>query len=107
VVDSNADPIAGAIVRRLRTSAAEMESEVNRLYRGRNAFELGDLAASDLERVIGRLKYMAEPCATWSGRSARWPTCKPPSERQAPDPVRRPASAMKARSSSGRPRTSG
>ena len=60
VVDGNADPIAAAIVRRLRAAAGDMESEVNRLYRGRDAFDLDDLSLSDLERVIGRLKYMAE-----------------------------------------------
>lgn len=60
VVDDNADPIAAAVVRRLRGAAADMEGDVNRLFRGRDAFELGDLSLSDLERVIGRLKYMAE-----------------------------------------------
>jgi hypothetical protein len=60
VVDANADPIASTLVRRLRNDAADMESEVNRLYRGRNAFELSDLALADMERTIGRLRYMAE-----------------------------------------------
>ena len=60
VVDANADPIAQTLVRRLRGAAAEMESEVNRLYRGRNAYRLTDLALADLERTIGRLTYMAE-----------------------------------------------
>jgi len=60
VVDANADPIAGAIASRLRNASADMESDVNRLYRGRNAFDLSDGALADLERVIGRLRYMAE-----------------------------------------------
>jgi hypothetical protein len=60
VVDANADPIANTLARRVREAAADMESEVNRLFRGRNAFELSDGALTDIERTIGRLKYMAE-----------------------------------------------
>lgn len=60
VVDGNADPIANALVRRLRDAAADMEADVNRLYRGRNAVELSDRATTDLERIIKRLSYMAE-----------------------------------------------
>ena len=60
VVDGNADRIANALVRRLRATAAAMESEVNRLYRGRNAVDLGDLAMADLDRTIKRLAYMAD-----------------------------------------------
>jgi hypothetical protein len=60
VVDANADPIASALARRVREAAGDMESEVNRLFRGRNAFELSDGALTDIERTIGRLKYMAE-----------------------------------------------
>ena len=37
VVDSNADLIANTLVRRVRDGSAELESEINRLYRGRNA----------------------------------------------------------------------
>ena len=44
----------------LRETAVDMESEVNRLFRGRNAFELSDGALADVERTIGRLRYMAE-----------------------------------------------
>ena len=60
VVDSNADLIADSLVRRLRESAAEMESHVNRLYRGRNSFELNEVAKLDLEKTARRLNYMAE-----------------------------------------------
>ena len=60
VVDSNADLIANTLVRRLCDAAADMEGEVNRLFRGRNAVELGDLATIDLERTLKRLGYMAE-----------------------------------------------
>ena len=59
-VDSNADLIAEAMVRRLRDTAAEMEASVNRLYRGRDAFTLTDRARTDLERSIRRLAEMAE-----------------------------------------------
>ena len=59
-VDGNADLIADALVRRLRKAAAEMESEANRLFRGRNAVELGDLPMADLDRTIKRLAYMAD-----------------------------------------------
>jgi hypothetical protein len=60
VLDANADPIANTLARRVREAAGDMESEVNRLFRGRNAFELSDGALADIERTIGRLKYMAE-----------------------------------------------
>jgi hypothetical protein len=60
IVDSNADLIANTLVRRLRDAAADMEGEVNRLFRGRNAVELGDLAMVDLDRTIKRLGYMAK-----------------------------------------------
>ena len=60
VVDSNADLIANTLARRLREAAAEMESEANRLFRGRNAVELSDLAMIDLDRSIKRLGYIAE-----------------------------------------------
>jgi hypothetical protein len=59
VVDSNADLIADNLVRRLREMAADMESEVNRLYRGRNAYELNAVAQLELEKAIKRLHYMA------------------------------------------------
>jgi hypothetical protein len=71
VVDANADPIASTIVRRLRDAIVDMESEVNRLYRGRNAFELSDLALADIERSIGRLKYMAETLREVEGAQKR------------------------------------
>jgi hypothetical protein len=60
VVDANADLIATTLVRRLRETAAEMEASVNRLYRGRHAVDLPDLARMDLERTIRRLAYIAE-----------------------------------------------
>ena len=60
VVDSNADLIADTLVRRLRETAAEMESHVNRLYRGRSSYDLNKVAQLDLEKTIKRLNYMAE-----------------------------------------------
>lgn len=58
VVDSNADVIADNLVHRIREAAMEMESQVNRLYRGRDAFELTESAKLDLEKAIERLHYM-------------------------------------------------
>jgi hypothetical protein len=59
VADSNADLIADTLVRRLRDMAAEMESHVNRMYRGRNAYELNTIAQLDVEKTVRRLNYMA------------------------------------------------
>ena len=60
VVDGNADLIADSLVRRLRETAAEMESQVNRLYRGRRSYELNSVAKLDLDKTVRRLTYMAE-----------------------------------------------
>ncbi len=60
VVDSNADLIANTLVRRIREMAADMETEVNRLYRGRNAYDLNAVAKLDLDKTIKRLNYLAE-----------------------------------------------
>ena len=59
-VDGNADIIADALVRRLRETAAEMETQVNRLYRGRKSYELNAIAKLDLDKTVKRLRYMAE-----------------------------------------------
>jgi len=59
IVDDNADLIADTLVRRLRDTAAEMESHVNRLYRGRNAYDLNTVSQLDLDKTIRRLQYMA------------------------------------------------
>jgi hypothetical protein len=59
VVDSNADVIADNLIRRIRESTVEMESQVNRLYRGRNSYDLSQGAKLDLEKAIERLNYMA------------------------------------------------
>ena len=40
VVDDNANVIADNLVHRIREATAEMESQVNRLYRGRKAYDL-------------------------------------------------------------------
>ena len=58
VVDSNADVIADNLIHRIQEAAAEMESQVNRLYRGREAFDLKEGAKLDLEKSIERLNYM-------------------------------------------------
>ena len=59
VVDDNANVIADNLVRRIRETTAEMESQVNRLYRGRDAYDLEDGAKLDLDRAIEQLTYMA------------------------------------------------
>ena len=59
VVDDNAIDIADNLVHRIREAAAEMESQVNRLYRGRHAYDLEDGAKLDLDRAIEQLTYMA------------------------------------------------
>jgi hypothetical protein len=60
VVDSNADVIADNLVHRIREAAVEMESQVNRLYRGRQAYDLNEGSRQDVERAIERLSYMAK-----------------------------------------------
>jgi hypothetical protein len=59
VVDSNADVIADNLIHRIREAAGEMESQVNRLYRGRQSYDLTQGAKQDLEKAIERLNYMA------------------------------------------------
>ena len=59
VVDDNANVIAENLVHRIREATAEMESQVNRLYRGRQAYDLEDGAKLDLDRAIEQLTYMA------------------------------------------------
>ncbi len=60
VTDSNANAIADNLVHRIREAAADMESQVNRLYRGRQACDLSEGAKLDLEKAIERLNYMAK-----------------------------------------------
>ncbi len=59
VVDSNADVIADNLIHRIHEAAAEMESQVNRLYRGRQAYDLNEGTKLDLDKAIERLNYMA------------------------------------------------
>ena len=59
VVDDNANVIADNLVHRIREATVEMESQVNRLYRGRQAYDLEDGAKLDLDRAIEQLTYMA------------------------------------------------
>jgi len=59
VVDSNANVIADNLVHRIRQAAAEMESHVNRLYRGRKAYDLEEGTKLDLDKTIEQLAYMA------------------------------------------------
>jgi hypothetical protein len=54
--DNQADLVAGLLVGRIRQAASEMESAVNRLYRGRNACGLGPGAQRDLAKTIRRLE---------------------------------------------------
>lgn len=60
VVDSNADAIADNLIHRIRESAVEMESQINRLYRGRNAYDLSAGAKADLDKVVERLTYLTQ-----------------------------------------------
>jgi hypothetical protein len=60
IVDSNAELIAESLVRRLQEKAGEMESEANRLFRGRHTYDLNAFASRDLERAIERLTYIAD-----------------------------------------------
>jgi len=66
IVDTNADLIADTLVRRLRETAAEMESSVNRLYRGRDAYDLNTVSQLDVEKTIRRLNIWRPRCATCS-----------------------------------------
>jgi hypothetical protein len=59
VVDDNANVIADNLAHRIREAAAEMESQVNRLYRGRQAYDLEEGAKLDLDKAIEQLSYMA------------------------------------------------
>jgi hypothetical protein len=59
VTDSNANAIADNLVHRIREAALDIESQVNRLYRGRQAYDLTDGAKLDLEKAVERLNYMA------------------------------------------------
>ena len=59
VVDGNANVIADTLVHRIREAAADMESQVNRLYRGRQAYDLEEGTKLDLDKAIEQLAYMA------------------------------------------------
>ncbi|WP_445501282.1 hypothetical protein [Microvirga sp. G4-2] len=59
VVDANADVIADNLVHRIREAAVDMESQVNRLYRGRQAYDLSKGTKADLDKAIEQLTYMA------------------------------------------------
>jgi len=59
VVDGNADVIADNLVHRIREAAGDMESHVNRLYRGRQAYDLTHGTKVDLDKAIEQLNYMA------------------------------------------------
>jgi len=59
VVDGNANLIADNLVHRIREAAVDMESQVNRLYRGRKAYDLSQGAKADLDKAIEQLTYMA------------------------------------------------
>jgi hypothetical protein len=59
VVDGNANVIADNLIHRIRESAVDMESQVNRLYRGRQAYDLSAGTKADLEKAIEQLTYMA------------------------------------------------
>lgn len=58
-VDANADVIADNLIHRIREAAIDMESQVNRLYRGRQAYDLSEGTKTDLDKAIEQLTYMA------------------------------------------------
>lgn len=58
--DDNANLVADLLVGRIRAAASEMEAQVNRLYRGRNAVEFRAAAQRDIGKTIRRLHDMAE-----------------------------------------------
>ena len=60
ISDSNANAIADNLVHRIQEAAAELESQVNRLYRGRQAYDLEQGSRLDLDKAIERLNYMAK-----------------------------------------------
>lgn len=59
VVDANANVIADNLVHRIRETAVDMEGHVNRLYRGRKAYDLSEGTKEDLDKAIEQLTYMA------------------------------------------------
>jgi hypothetical protein len=71
VVDSNADVIADNLVHRLHETTAEMESQVNRLFRGRRAYDLNEGAKLELEKAIERLNYMSKTLREIHGEQTR------------------------------------
>ena len=71
VVDDNANVIADNLVHRIREATAEMESQVNRLYRGRQAYDLEDGAKLDLDKAIEQLTYMARTLREVQGEQSK------------------------------------
>ncbi|ANY78153.1 hypothetical protein BB934_07810 [Microvirga ossetica] len=71
VVDDNANVIADNLVHRIREATAEMESQVNRLYRGRQAYDLEDGTKLDLDRAIEQLTYMARTLREVQGEQSK------------------------------------
>jgi hypothetical protein len=71
VVDGNADVIADNLVHRIREAAVEMESQVNRLYRGRQAYDLTDGTKVDLNKAIEQLNYMARTLREIQGEQSK------------------------------------
>jgi hypothetical protein len=71
VVDGNADVIADNLVHRIREAAVEMESQVNRLYRGRQAYDLTDGTKVDLDKAVEQLNYMARTLREIQGEQSK------------------------------------
>ena len=59
VVDGNANVIADNLIHRIREATVDMESQVNRLYRGRQAYDLSEGTKADFDKAIEQLTYMA------------------------------------------------
>lgn len=60
IAEGDASLVADLLVTRIRDTVAALDEPVNRLYRGRNSFELNARAIRDVERTIRRLEAMAE-----------------------------------------------
>lgn len=58
-VDANAGVIASNLVHRASEAAADLESTVNRLFRGRSTYTLSDGDLRELVNLASRFDYLA------------------------------------------------
>jgi hypothetical protein len=57
VVDDNADLIAGNLIAQIRELTSGIETRLNRLYKGREAYTLSDGEIRDLTKLAGQFLY--------------------------------------------------